>query len=317
MASQLSLFDPIPHDEQPISYIQELDVIAINKDVPGTNLTGLVPEDATLALTRNYAPRAIHVGRILSLLKEKGENGEGVTRNDLAEKLSMPWASAQGTINVMRKACLLDAKTRITSFGALVLLKSPYLDNQGLLWLLHYLLASNAQLVLWSNLFNFILQGKDEVSIHEAADSFQGLAGKWSHKSLKEKVPKEIGAILHTYSDHFFADLRLITKEDTGSYQIFSNTGIVPMLVWLSTILVYRDRYYPGASSLEVPLMVRAQYSPARILRQNEAVLRRALDELHNADLLTVETRSGLDQVRFKREITWLSAITEHFQGLI
>jgi len=50
-------------------------------------------------------------------------------------------------------------------------------------------------------------------------------------------------------------------------------------------------------------------------LRQNEATVRRVLDELHNAGLLTVETRSGLDQVRFKREFTWLSAAARHLRG--
>jgi hypothetical protein len=30
---------------------------------------------------------------------------------------------------------------------------------------------------------------------------------------------------------------------------------------------------------------------------------------------LTVETRSGLDQVRFRREVTWLSALPTHFEG--
>lgn len=315
MTGQLSLFDPDPQDKSPTSVVQDLDVITIPKDLSGSHLTDLVPDDALLALTRNYAPKAVHVGRILSLLQEKSEQGEAITRDEIAEKLSMPWASAQGTINVMRKAGLVDTKTKITPLGALVLAKSPYLDNQGLLWFLHFLLGSNAQLVLWSNTFNFVLQDKDEITIHETSDFFQGLTGRWSEKSLKEKAPKEIGAIFRTYTDDMLFDLRLITKEDTGSYQIFSNSGTIPKLVWLSVILAYRDRYYPGASSLEVPLLIRAHYSPGRILRQNEAIIRKALDELHNADLLTVETRSGLDQVRFKREITWLSAITAYLQG--
>ena len=71
----------------------------------------------------------------------------------------------------------------------------------------------------------------------------------------------------------------------------------------------------PGASSLEVPLLTHANYSPGRILRQNEVAARQAMDELHNAGQLTVETRSGLDQVRFKREKNWLSTIAEYLQG--
>ena len=78
---------------------------------------------------------------------------------------------------------------------------------------------------------------------------------------------------------------------------------------------MYRDRYYPRAASLEVPLITRANYSPGRVLRQNEVAIRRRLDELHNAGLLAIETRSGLDQVRFKRDMTWLLAIAKFLQG--
>jgi hypothetical protein len=182
------------------------------------------------------------------------------------------------------------------------------------LWLLHYLLASNAKLVLWSNLINFSLQTESDFSINEVTDIFQVLIGKWSEKSITDKAPKEIGAILGTYTNELFSQLSLIQKGDLGIYQIFSNSGDIPILVWLSIILVYRDRYYPGASALEVPLLTNAHYSPGRVMMQNETRVRRALDELHDADLITVETRLGLDQIRFKREITWFSAIKNYFQ---
>ena len=71
---------------------------------------------------------------------------------------------------------------------------------------------------------------------------------------------------------------------------------------------------HPGAAWLEVALISRAHFSPGRILRRNEAAVRRALDDLHSAGLLTVETRLGLDQIRFKREHTWLSAVAHHLK---
>ena len=88
----------------------------------------------------------------------------------------------------------------------------------------------------------------------------------------------------------------------------------IPPLIWLASILAYRDRYYAKAATLETHLLVDANFSPGRLFRQNEASVRRALDVLHNAGLLTAESRLGLDQVRFKGDFTWLSALTRYLQ---
>ena len=316
MTGQLSLFDqPTKPDKPQNDPVQELDAITINKDQPGAKLPDLVPDSALLALNRGYGVRPVHVGRILGLLLEQKETGQSITRDEIAEKLSMTWAAMQGTMNVMRRAELVDSQTRITPFGELVLSSSPYLDNPGLLWLLHYLLGSNALLVLWSNLFNLVLQDREEITIQHASETFRVLEGRWSAKTIHEKTRHELGGIFKTYTEDLLEPLKIVAKSDFGVYQSFWDTVTIPALIWLSTVLIYRDRYYPGSSSLEIPLMTRAHYSPGRILRQNEASVRRALDVLHNAGLLTVETRSGLDQVRFKREITWLRAITHHLRG--
>ena len=123
-----------------------------------------------------------------------------------------------------------------------------------------------------------------------------------------------MGGIIRTYSDEMFAPLGLAWATRHRRLRCPQGHGAIPPLIWLACLLVYRDRYYPGAASLETPLIVDAHFSPGRILRQREAAVRRALDELHNAGLLAVETRSGLDQVRFRREITWLSAVRRYFE---
>ena len=176
------------------------------------------------------------------------------------------------------------------------------------------LLVCAGSLVLWSHLFNQILLGVDEISVAGATSHFSALSGKWSASTLKNKVPNEIQGILGTYADEMFVPLGIITRREVGTYDVFSNTAVVTPLIWLACLLVYRDRYYPGAPSLEVSLIVDGSFSPGRILRQREAAVRRALDELHDAGMLTVETRSGLDQVRFKRDVTWLGAVSKYIE---
>lgn len=316
MNNQLGLFDRVPKPEPVrIDLAQELDAIVLDKDKPGAGLQDLVPQGAVFALTRGYGIRSVHVGRILGLLAERVSTGAPITRDEITDHLSMTWASLQGTMNVLRRVLLVDSRNRITPFGKLAFAASPYLDDFGLLWLLHYLVGSSALLVLWSNLFNLVLLERDEITIHQAGEIFGVLEGYWSAQTVHEKARNEFGGIFKTYTEDLFEPLKVLLKSDTGLYYSPSDTATIPPPIWLSTLLIYRDRYYPGAASLEIPLIIRGHYSPGRILRQNEVSVRRALDTLHNAGLLTVETRSGLDQVRFKREYTWLSAAALHLQG--
>ena len=316
MSGQLSLFDYAARSPKAeIVLEQELEPIPLHKDAPGMTLPDLVLEGTVLELSRTYPTRASHVSRILRLAVERRSEKEPIKRDDIAQELSISWARIQGTINVMRRCLLLRPKNAPTPLGSLVHACSPYIDDSGLLWLLHFLLASDAYLVLWSHLFNQILWGIEEISVADAAPHFACLAGKWSVSSLEVKVPKEIGGIFRTYADEMFTRLGVLAKGDVGTYDVHSNTARIPPLIWLTCLLVYRDRYYPDVPSLEVRLIADAHYSPGRILRQREAAVRRALDALHDMDMITVETRSGLDQVRFRREVTWLSALARYFEN--
>lgn len=314
MPSQPNLFDP-DHLPKPGPRKQVIESIKIHKDTPGITLQEIIPEKAALEVVKHYEPRSMYIGRFLSELETINSTGKAVSRSEIGRNMGLNEALSKGIFSGMGYMLLVDNRTHITPLGELVKAKSPYLDNQGLLWFLHYLLGSNAQLVLWSNLFDFVFFQKDEVSNQEILDTFRVLQGRWSEKTIKDKLPMEANAILKTYTEALFAPLGLVSKEDKAHYNSYWNTAKIPPFIWLATLLVYRDRYYPGASSLEIPLLINSHYSPGRILRQKEAPVRQAMDMLHNSGLLTVEARSGLDQVRFKRESTWLSALERYLGG--
>lgn len=315
MSTQPNLFDDPQKTQKTESLDQSIDVILLQKDKPNATFLDLVPDTALLALTRQYGVQSIHISKILNYLNIKNIEGQEIVREEISDELAITWARTQGTLNVIRKIGLITPHNKLTQFGQLVLSECPYVDKVGLLWLFHYLLGSNANLVLWSYLFNTAFYKNEEISIQDITHDLSVLSGKWSENSLKEKVPGESGGIIKAYTEGFLKSLNLINKLELGKYNCASNTHSIPILVWLSVILVYRDLYYPGAPSLEVPLIVDGNFSPGRIFRQNQESVRKALDELHNAGLLSVEARSGLDQVRFKKDITWLSAIARYLKG--
>lgn len=314
MTSQPSLFNP-DRPPQPIPNEQVVESIKIHKDVSGITLQEIVPEKAALEIVKHYELRTMYIGRLLADLEETNPVGKVVSRSEIGKSMGLNKALSEGTFSAMSYMQLVDTRTHITPFGQLIKTKSPYLDNPGLLWFLHYLIASNARLVLWSNLFNFVFYQKDDITNQEIFDAFKVLQGRWTEKTIVNKVRSESGAILKTYTEALFSPLGLISKEDKALYSGYWNTANIPALVWLAIILLYRDRYYEGAASLEIPLLVTAHYSPGRILRQKEAPIREVLDQLHNSGLLTVETRSGLDQIRFKQGLTWFSVISRHLSG--
>jgi hypothetical protein len=315
MPEQLSFLDQSPKiDKHQTDLTQELESIAINKDRLGVKLLDLIPTCAVLEVSKHYETREVLVSRILGFLQDNQANHTTISRDEIGQRLSMTKALAEGTTSVMRRLELIDSENQITPWGILIRTHCPYLDDVGILWLLHYLLASNAQLVLWSNLFNFILNEQDEVTLQKICEFFQPLRGRWSEKSIKDKLPLEVNSIFKTYTQALFSRLGLIQKLEKAFYAVYCDTGLIPENIWLSTIQIYRDRYYPGAPSLEIPLIINGHFSPGRILRQNEVAVRSALDVLHNHNLLTIETRSGLDQVRFRREVTWLSAAARHLK---
>jgi hypothetical protein len=313
MTIQPPLFNP-DNPPKPAPPEQVIEPIDIHKDAPGLTLQDLIPEGAVLEVIKHYEPRAMHIGRFLAGLEKINPQGTRVSRSEIGSQLGVNEALAEGTFNAMRFMLLVDTRTHLTPFGNMVKERAPYLDNKGLLWFLHYLLASNAQLVLWSNSFNFIFTQQDDVSNTDILDTFRVLQGRWSETTINKKIRSETAAILKTYTESLFSPLGLVIKKGHALYGGYWNTANIPPLIWLASILVYRDRYYPGAVSLEIPLLVNSHYSPGRILRQEETFIRQALDELHNLGLLTSETRFGLDQVRFKRDVTWISAIARYFE---
>jgi hypothetical protein len=311
---QPNLFDDKPRFN-PTRWQQPIAPILIQKDSVQNSFPDLIPDDCILSLTRHYDIQSIHISKILQLLFNQTNKINGLTRQELANTLSIPLARIQGTFSTMRKIELVTSDNRLSQFGELIYHTKPYLDDSGLLWFFHFLLASNASNIIWGYLFDNALNKNGKLYIRDITQDFSVLSGKWSEKSLNKKVPREVTAIFNAYLVGFLSPLQLISKFETGEYYYESNTVTVPDLIWLAALLAYRDRYYPNAPSLEVPLIVDAHFAPGRLFRANEMETRTRLDAINDLGLISVETRSGLDQVRFKRDITWLSALALYLQG--
>lgn len=315
MTIQPNLFENYSARSEPEILDQLIEAISIQKDLPGAELAQLVPSKALLVFTYQYSVEAIHLSKILKSLPQIKAADTESFKIEIGNELSISKNRTSGLYYVIREMGLITSRNNLSPLGRLVSRYSPFIDNLGLLWLFHFLLASNAKIFAWSHLFNGIFYKEEKVSIQKIKQEYSVLSGRWSDRSLKKNVRAESKAILNCYLEGFLKPLCLITMPENHVFFCDSNNAIIPPLIWLSALMIYRDRYYPEAPSLEIPLIINANFSPGRIFRQDQVAVRKVLDELHNAGLLTVETRSGLDQVRFKREITWLSAAAQYLKG--
>ncbi len=311
---QIPLFDDSkPTPPRPEWGEQLLQPIPLHKD-EANSLKDLVPENAALRITHNYDVSSSVLSRFLLFFNDQETKKVKFLNSSLATELAIPSSKIPCLINFSHKTELLSVDNQLTSLAKIYLKYDQYLLDKGGLWLLHYLISSNAFSASWSRLFNSMVYQMEEISPGDMPAYFKDLQGGMSDKMFNWNGPKELGAILRTYSESIFKPLGLIIRVSTGKYAVITDEFAIPPLVWLSSILAYRDRFYPGAASLETHLLVDAHFSPGRLFRQKEEGIRHGLEKLHTQGLITVETRLGLDQVRFKREVTWISAIAKYFE---
>jgi hypothetical protein len=295
---------------------QELPAIPPAKDgmLPGEWL-GNVHPDGFLELTRGFYLYADKVHRALRYLAHERREDKSLYEQ-IAQATGMSAVQVEAYMQYATAMQLLVSRSlRLTPLTQLILQHDPFFDQPGTLWLLHYLFASDPTRVVWNYMCNSILPAVPIISKVEAAEQFLPFSGRWSETSLRKKVRTELGAFFANYTTEFFAKLDYLRETEKNVYTVNRHVMPVPPTILLSTILVYRDRFSPGASSVEIPTLAHAGHSPGRLLRQSELNIRQTLNELHEAGWLTIEAKANLDQVRFRTGITWLDAARAYWEA--
>jgi hypothetical protein len=289
---------------------------------PPDEWLGGVHPDGQLEVTSGFHLHADKFSRVMSYLARERQS-RGSVYEQLMKATGMSHTQVQALMQYGANMELLVPRSlRVTPLGRLVLRHDPFFDRPGTLWLLHYLFASNPLLVVWNYMCNGVLPAVAEISKAEAADQFLPFVGRWSESSIRKNVRKELHAFFADYVAEMFAPLNYLREVRHNVYAVSRDVAPVPPLILLVTVLIYRDRHQPGSSGVEIPTLVYAEHSPGRIMRQSEMYLRRALNELHEAGRLTIESKANLDQVRFRSgstELTtsgsaWLEAVRTYYQ---
>jgi hypothetical protein len=267
-----------------------------------------------LQLTNGYY---LHFDQMTRLMRYVQEHPETVrfTRAGLAQGTGLTARQAENLASVMARMGLLRPGTyRLTEMGALVVRHDGFFDDAGTLWLCHYHLASDLQVLVWNHMANCVLPGGQPVTAPEARDSFQPFLTGFTTRSANKKLLDELRAFFNAYTEQAFRRLQYLRQTDGSAYTLTDWPAPVPPGAFLATLLFYRDRFQPGASGLEIPTICATDCSPGRLLHLGEGRVRTLLNDLHEADRLTIEAKANLDQVRFRPGQTWLEAMQAYYE---
>jgi len=272
-------------------------------------------EDADLEFTRGFYVHFDQISRILNFVTREREQSR-FSASLLAEAtgLSSDQAGTQAKI-ASAMGLLVSRSYRPTAFGQLVSAQDTFLENLGTLWVCHYALSASPRRLIWSHLTNCLLPTEGLASLELVRTTLEPLSCLWAANTWRNNLRQEVNSFFNAYTGQAFHRLHYLRQTDDGGYALTDSPALVPPDAFLAILLLYRDRFQPGASGLEVSTICTADHSPGRLLHLSEAQVRGLLNELHEADRLTIEAKANLDQVRFRAGDTWVRAMQLYYEA--
>lgn len=268
-----------------------------------------------LQFTNGYRPRFDQISRILLFLLEQ-QSRRKIPHQEIITALGMPRNQVDNLISMMTGFGLVQPRvTILTPLGKAITENDPYFEKLDTLWIIHYVVSSNPEWVVWYRIVNQVIPTQDQYSIEHICQAyFQDLEGQVSENTITEKLPKEVGAVLSSYTRSDLGRLGLLELEGTGQF-VRGHPVEVSSLAFLYCMLEYRERYSPGSSALNVEDVCLAQDSPGRVFNLPEYQVRALLSESHTNGLIRLEQFANLDQVRFPDTLTLSSVLALIYKG--
>jgi hypothetical protein len=253
-----------------------------------------------LQFTNGYRPRFDLISRIMQYIFSRNE-GKNILRKDIIDSLGIPDKQVENLSSMMTGFGLVKAtKTgTLTPLGKTITENDPYFENVATLWIIHYIVSSNPRWVVWHRVINQVIPMHHEITIELVQNNYlQNLDAHYSEKTIKEKLPKEIGAVLASYTRSELSRLEILDVGDGGKY-MKGDPIEIPFLSFLFSVIYFRDVFSPGSTAVEIHQIATAENSPGLVFNIPEYQVRAFLNEAKEKEIVNIEQFGNLDQVRF------------------
>ena len=269
-----------------------------------------------LQFTNGYRPRFEQISRILQyLLLQDGR--KKVPRQEIVAALGIPDNQTENLISMMTGFGLVQARVSLlTSLGKAIIQGDPYFEKSETLWIIHYVVSSDPEWVVWYRIVNEIIPTLDHISVDFVSRNyFSDLATEFSERSISKKLPKEVGAVLAGYARSELARLHILQEDEVKGHFVRGTPIEIPGLAFLYCLLSFRERFSPGASAMNVSDVCVTTDSPGRVFNLPEYQVRSILGELHSSGHIRMEQFANLDQVRLPDTTTQESVLALIYRG--
>lgn len=241
------------------------------------------------------------------------------------------WLQAIGVTSEPRSGRRIQ---RLTPFGELVYEHDRYIEEMGTLYLLHYKLASNAELATsWYFFFNkFALSdfGKDDFAIQ--LGSFIGMEGQGAAVALRS-IEDDFACIINTYVPRYklhpgrvsaennidcpLGELGLvdILKRERGSV-IYKKAIPQPSTInpWIAMAVICDNA--AGRAEIGLNELLTAENNIGRIFNLDSIAMLGVLHEAEKIGELKIIRTAGLDVVNLPRQRTFEECAELYYQEI-
>lgn len=255
----------------------------------------------------------MYFDQIINVFRTKYETEDNINLDQLSIRTGLNRRKVRMFLNFLADIGLSQKITlKKTNLGSILFKYDDYFQNEGTLWLLHYLQSSNEYLLIWNRVMNHLYDA-DEVNRKDLLTLFQDLKDSVSEDTYKHHIGKEIRVILDSYTNQKFSKLNLLEFDGIG-YLVHRNSD-VPALILLCSIILYRNVFYTGATALNIKDLCNTDNSPGKIFIIDEYIFRKQLENLKNTGIIGIESRGDLDQIRISDDLKFEDVLEKYYQG--
>lgn len=268
-----------------------------------------------LQFTNGYRPRFDQISRLLHYQLSQEER-KRIPRNEIVSELGIPDKQIENLTSMMTGfGLVLPRSTKLTPFGKIVIKSDPYFEKIETLWMIHYIVSSNPDWVVWHRIINVVLPSQDQYDVEKISQQyFSDLAKFYSELTVNKKLPKEVGSVFASYTRSELSHLNILDIEKTGNF-FKTIPSEIPDLAFLYCLIYYRNKHLPGSSAINIEEICLSENSPGRVFNFPEYKVRTILDNLHNSNLIRMEKMANLDQVRIPDSINQEIVLQQIYGG--
>ena len=240
--------------------------------------------------------------------------GKNITFSDLEEDTGLPFRQLRNRAAVARAMGIFQERSlKLTTFGKLIAQHDIFFENLGTLEYCHYLAAGRYRNLVWFDVFNELLPHNSPTNYPGWIDFFKSkYKNEYTEHSLKDHFPKEIRFMIEAYVKNRFRKLELIIESSDGKLQRRRYANLQQLIL---AAIIYDYVEHNGSSVIQIEELSESPGSPGAVFAMETSTMRSNIESLHEQNLLRMESRHGLDQIRIKDGFTSEDFLKAYYTG--